>query len=90
MLAERLWQEQALARVQRAAMVDPPDLRVLLRATRGWNWSVASAAAAKIGGLASAGALTEPQQLQAIGTLMRRLASGGVWWRLGWDRDETA
>lgn len=90
--ADTLWiardRRSALGSVETASESTPPDVNALLRALEGNDWLVAAVAAERIGQLQESDKLNEEQADHAARSLLDALASGGHWWRFGWDRDE--
>jgi HEAT repeat protein len=77
-----------LNQVEVASSSDPPNVEFLTDALNGADWLVAAAAAERIGQLKQSDELESEQVDAAVQSLFEALASGGHWWRFGWDRDE--
>jgi hypothetical protein len=77
-----------LNRIETASGSDPPDIELLTSVIGGPDWLVAAVAAERIGQLYESDKLTPGQADIAMQGLFKGLASGGHWWRFGWDRDE--
>jgi hypothetical protein len=77
-----------LDRIEVASSTDPPDIEVLTDMLSEADWYVAAVAAERIGQLWQSNQLEPEQANVAISALFKALASGGHWWRFGWDRDE--
>jgi len=77
-----------LNRIEAASSSDPPDIEFLTSAMGGSDWLVAAVAAERIGQLWQSDELEPGQADIAMQCLFKGLASGGHWWRFGWDRDE--
>jgi len=77
-----------LSRVELASSSNPPDTEFLINALEGPDWFVAAAAAERLGQLWQSGKMESEQADVVIRSLLATLASGGHWWRFGWDGDE--
>jgi hypothetical protein len=75
-------------RVEVTSSTDPPDIEFLTDMLGGADWYVAAVAAERIGLLLQSNELEPEQANGAIRALFKSLASGGHWWRFGWDKDE--
>lgn len=91
-LADYIYLEQArprmLSQLETASHRNPPDIAPLVSALSGPDWFVAAVAAEQLGFLEQSGELESEQANAVLGPLFDALASGGHWWRFGWDRDE--
>jgi len=76
-----------LSQVEVASSSDPPDIEFLTNALEGTDWFVAAAAAERLGQFWQSDKESEQADI-IIQYLLEALASGGHWWRFGWDRDE--
>jgi HEAT repeat protein len=77
-----------LDRIEIASSNDPPDIEFLIDMLGGPDWYAAAVAADRIGSLRQSDKLKPEQASAATNALFRTLASGGHWWRFGWDRDD--
>lgn len=77
-----------LSRVELASSSNPPDTEFLVNALEGPDWFVVAAAAERLGQLWQSDKMESEQADIVIRSLLATLASGGHWWRFGWDRDE--
>jgi len=77
-----------LNRIEVASCSDPPDIETLTVALGGPDWFVAAIAADHINQLMQSERLEGAQANIAMQSLFKTLASGGHWWRFGWDKDE--
>lgn len=77
-----------LSRVELASSSNPPDIEFLVNALEGPDWFAAAAAAERLGRLWQSDKIGSEQADLVIRSLLATLASGGHWWRFGWDRDE--
>ncbi len=77
-----------LSQVEAASSSDPPDVEFLINTLDEADWFVAAAAAQRLGQLWQSDKIESEQADVVIRSLLATLASGGHWWRFGWDRDE--
>lgn len=77
-----------LNQVDVASSSNPPDVKFLTDVLNGADWFVAAAAAERIGQLEQSGELRSEQMDVAVQSLFEALATGGHWWRFGWDRED--
>jgi len=68
---------------------EPPDIVFLTQSLRSSDWYIAARAADRLRILRLEGRLEGDKAALALSSLIQGLASGGHWWRFGWDREET-
>lgn len=77
-----------LSRVEVASNDSPPDIEFLIKALTSTDWFVAGVAADRLGQLWQSGEITSEQADIVVRSLFEALASGGHWWRFGWDNED--
>jgi hypothetical protein len=77
-----------LERVEAASSSGPPNIEYLTDVVNGSDWYAAAVAAERIGLLWKSNRLDPGQADVALHSLFKALASGGHWWRFGWDKEE--
>jgi len=82
------YRAKTLREIEIAGNSDPPNVEVLTAALSGPDWFASAVAAQRIGELSHSEKLKSNQREIAIRSLVAALASGGHWWRFGWDEDE--
>lgn len=78
----------ALDEVEMASESDPPNIETLVNTLNDPDWSVSATAAERLGQLWQSGNMENDQVDLVVHSLLAALASGGHWWRFGWDKEE--